>query len=253
MEVKRFEIEKLKKPQIAEEPRPRRTPDRDQPADGPMPPSPLHVNLHLTTVAITPLTEPRPAGSGGIVRSAIPSLTLGVLIGLCAVAGLGQTTQGLISGRLLNSVTGRPVDGAMVNYSSSASALNGSSVSDASGYYYLPLLSPGAYRVRVTAEGFQSQEVQELELLVAARIELDFRLRPLNDVWEAGQYNSVFLPGSRTIVTFFGPDVSVRGCTLPWQLGAAQEPGPLYFGGSLPLGRGENGQANGHQETNRRV
>jgi hypothetical protein len=49
--------------------------------------------------------------------------------------------------------------------------------------------------------------VQELELTVAGRIELDFRLRPLSDVWEAGQYNSVFLPGSKTIVTFFGPDV----------------------------------------------
>src|SRR5439155_22523749 len=27
------------------------------------------------------------------------------------------------------------------------------------------------------------------------------------EVWEAGQYKSVFLPGSKTIVTFFGPDV----------------------------------------------
>ncbi len=37
--------------------------------------------------------------------------------------------------------------------------------------------------------------------------DLSFRLRPLSDVWESGQTNSVFLPGSRTIVTFFGPDV----------------------------------------------
>src|SRR5262249_32018918 len=47
----------------------------------------------------------------------------------------------------------------------------------------------------------------ELELRVASRIDLDFRLRPLSDVWEAGQYNSVFLPGTKTIVNFFGPDV----------------------------------------------
>lgn len=118
-----------------------------------------------------------------------------------------QTTQGLISGRLLNSVTGRPIGGAIVGYSSSYTTLGGTSVSDPSGYYYLPLLSPGFYQVRVSGTGFQSQEVQELELPVAARIELDFRLRPLNDVWEAGQYNSVFLPGTKTIVTFFGPDV----------------------------------------------
>ncbi len=126
---------------------------------------------------------------------------------LCAVAGVSQTTQGLISGRLVSSVTGRPIAGASVNYWSSTSNLAGAAASDASGYYYLPLLSPGFYRVRVTAPAYQSQEVQELELTVAARIELDFRLRPLNDVWESGQYNSVFLPGSKTIVTFFGPDV----------------------------------------------
>jgi hypothetical protein len=126
---------------------------------------------------------------------------------LCAVAAFSQTTQGLISGRLLNSVSGGPIAGANVTYSSSISNLAGASISDASGYYYLPLLSPGFYRLRVTAADYQSQEVQELELTVAARIELDFRLRPLNDVWETGQYNSVFLPGSKTIVTFFGPDV----------------------------------------------
>jgi hypothetical protein len=81
------------------------------------------------------------------------------LMMLCTVAGLGQTTQGLISGRVVNSVTGRAVAGATVSYASPASALSGTSLSDASGYYYLPLLSPGAYRVRVVADGFQSQEV----------------------------------------------------------------------------------------------
>ncbi len=124
-----------------------------------------------------------------------------------ATAVFAQTTQGLISGQLVNSVTGRPIAGANVLYSSSLSNLAGASQSDSSGYYYLPLLSPGFYQIRVNAEGFQSQEVQEIELTVAARIELDFRLRPLSDVWESGQYNSVFLPGSKTIVTFYGPDV----------------------------------------------
>lgn len=126
---------------------------------------------------------------------------------LCSAGAFAQTTQGLISGRLLDSVSGRPIPGATVFYASSLSNLTGASRTDESGYYYLPLLSPGFYQVRVSAGGYQSQEVQQLELTVAARIELDFRLRPLNDVWESGQYNSVFLPGSKTIVTFFGPDV----------------------------------------------
>ena len=129
------------------------------------------------------------------------------LILLLPVAGVSQTTQGLISGRLVNSVTGGPVGGASVVYTSSTSNLAGAARSDDAGYYYLPLLSPGIYRISVAHDSYQSQEVQELELAVAARIELDFRLRPLNDVWEAGEYKSVFLPGSKTIVTFYGPDV----------------------------------------------
>jgi hypothetical protein len=80
-------------------------------------------------------------------------------------------------------------------------------LSDAGGFYYLPLLSPGLYSVRAEAAGYQAQELQELELAVAARLEVDFRLRPLADVWESGEYRSVFLPGTRTIVTFYGPDV----------------------------------------------
>ena len=91
----------------------------------------------------------------------------------------------------------RPHPGRKIVFTSSLTTLAGGGVSDSSGYYLLPLLSPGLYQIRVTAKGFQAQEVQDLELTVAARIDLDFRMRPLNDVWEAGQYNSVFLPGSR--------------------------------------------------------
>jgi Carboxypeptidase regulatory-like domain/TonB-dependent Receptor Plug Domain len=136
-----------------------------------------------------------------------PAFRACLLFLLCAAAGISQTTQGLISGQLADSVTGRPVSGANVLYSSATSNLAGAALSDASGYYYLPLLSPGTYQIRVTSPAYQSQEVQELELTVAARIELDFHLRPLSDVWESGQYKSVFLPGQKTIVTFYGPDV----------------------------------------------
>ena len=132
-------------------------------------------------------------------------LTVAVLAGsvhLCA-----QTTQGLISGRVLNSVTGRPVPNASVTYTSATLAAGGTLRSDASGYYFLPLLSAGTYSVRTTADDYQPQELQQLELPVAGRVQLDFRLRPLTDVWESGQYRSVFLPGTKTIVTFYGPDV----------------------------------------------
>src|SRR6266852_3028911 len=119
---------------------------------------------------------------------------LAVLFVFLAGLAPGQTTQGLIAG-------------AQVSYANAATGSHGVAASDASGNFFLPMLSPGLYRIRATATGFQAREVQELELPVAARLELNFRLRPLNDVWEAGQYRSVFLPGSKTIVTFYGPDV----------------------------------------------
>jgi hypothetical protein len=134
-------------------------------------------------------------------------------IGVVALAAwslshlVAQTTQGLISGSLVNSVSGQPVSGAAVTYTSTTLSATGAAKSDAAGTFFLPLLSPGAYTIRATADGYQSQELQQLELAVAGRIQIDFRLRPLNDVWEAGQFRSVFLPGSKTIVTFYGPDV----------------------------------------------
>ena len=140
----------------------------------------------------------------GIWKLVIPAIVCGVFSAWFVGA---QTTQGLIAGRLVNSQTGGGIPGAQVSYSNAATGASGVATSDRSGNYFLPMLSPGLYRVRAIASGFQSREVQELELPVAARLEVEFRLRPLNDVWEAGQYRSVFLPGTKTIVTFYGPDV----------------------------------------------
>ncbi|MGA2596419.1 MAG: carboxypeptidase-like regulatory domain-containing protein, partial [Bryobacteraceae bacterium] len=126
---------------------------------------------------------------------------------LATFAILGQTTQGLISGRLLDSRSGRAIGGAHVACAEESTGAKADGVSDGNGFYVLPLLPPGLYSIRVTAPDYQSQEAQELELAVAGRLELNFLLRPLNDVWEAGLYRSVFLPGSETIVTFYGPDV----------------------------------------------
>ncbi len=120
---------------------------------------------------------------------------------------LAQSTQGLIAGSVVDSVSGRPLSGVTVSFTASILSATGASESDANGSFFLPMLSPGIYQIHAAANGYQSQELQELELTVAGRIQIDFKLRPLNDVWEAGQFRSVFLPGSKTIVTFYGPDV----------------------------------------------
>ena len=130
-----------------------------------------------------------------------------VLSLLLAQAALAQTTQGLIAGRVVNSRTGRPVDRAKVLYNGRDGTIGGEQSVDTAGNFTLPLLSPGFYHLRIEAPNFQPQELAEVELAVAGRLDFNFLLRPQSDVWEAGQYNSAVLQGSKTIVTFFGPDV----------------------------------------------
>src|SRR5206468_3061819 len=79
-------------------------------------------------------------------------------------------------------------------------------VSDSTGLYVVPLLSPGMYRLRVTAAGYQTLELNELELPVGGELRVPLHLRPLSDVWEQNQYRSVFLPGN-SVLKFYGPDV----------------------------------------------
>src|SRR5439155_26507796 len=118
-----------------------------------------------------------------------------------------QTTQGLIAGRLLDSRTGRPIPGAHVSCTEDSTGARAEAFSDGEGFYALALVPPSQYSIRATAGAYQSQEAQDMELTVAGRLDLNFLLRPLNDVWEAGLYRSVFLPGAQTVVTFYGPDV----------------------------------------------
>ena len=118
-----------------------------------------------------------------------------------------QTTDGLIAGRIVDAQTGKPVAEAQVSYLSLQTNTRGLAQAGTSGFYSLPLLSPGFYRIRVAADGYQAKEVHELELPVAGRIDLNLTLRPLVDVWEQGRYRSVFFPDSEAVLVFFGPDV----------------------------------------------
>ena len=112
----------------------------------------------------------------------------------------GQTTQGLITGRVVNSRSARPVAGAKVKYESRAGSIGGEIVTGTAGYFNLPLLSPGFYHLHVEAAGFQPQELEQVDLAVAGRLDFNFRLRPLSDVWEAGQYRSLLFQIGRAHV-----------------------------------------------------
>ncbi len=128
---------------------------------------------------------------------------------LCAAlfaSGSAQTTQGLILGRIADSVTGIPI-AASVTCTNDATGQISPGRSEADGLYTIGSLSPGRYRVSVDAPAYQSQQARALDVPVAARVELNFHLRPLYDVWEAGQFHSLVLPGSEQALGFYGPDV----------------------------------------------
>ena len=97
-----------------------------------------------------------------------------------------QTTQGIILGRVIDSVTGLGVATASVSCISDDTSLVSSASVDTQGNYAIPSLSPGRYVVTVSAPQYQTQQARALDVPVAARVELNIRMRPLYDVWEAG-------------------------------------------------------------------
>ncbi len=157
------------------------------------------------------------------------------LLLVCAMAGAqAQTTQSLIAGRVSDSETGLPLGGARICYEQPATNTRGSVVATAEGYYAIPLLPPGQYALRAAAESkpgspdpcvpllaperssstagpvaglYQPQEVHELRLPVAGRLDLNFDLRPTSSLWQRGLSRSYFFPESETVLTFYGPDV----------------------------------------------
>jgi Carboxypeptidase regulatory-like domain/TonB dependent receptor len=120
---------------------------------------------------------------------------------------IGQTTQGIISGRVVDSGTAKPLAGATVTYNARVGEIGGTTTTDSRGYFTLPLLSPGTYRLLVKKDDYQPQQIEQVELPVAGWLDFAFLLRPVSDVWEAGHFRSVVFPSSDAVLTFYGPDV----------------------------------------------
>ncbi len=128
---------------------------------------------------------------------------------LFSLSGIAQTTQGIIAGRITQLATGGPIAGAEISWTNTGTNAHGSQHSAASGDYALAPLSPGTYEIRVDANGYQARELDEIQLAVASRIDLDFSLRPSSDTLAAESARSLSLPGTAYRVTIFGPDVEV--------------------------------------------
>jgi hypothetical protein len=124
----------------------------------------------------------------------------------------GQTTQCVISGGVIDSITGKQLPEAKIEYWFRArpddpQMLGGTALTDRKGFFILPLLSPGTYRIRASKTGYQSQEVNELQLFVASALRLDFPLRPASDVWDKISKKTYSPPESDVILDYYAADV----------------------------------------------
>ncbi len=61
--------------------------------------------------------------------------------------------------------------------------------------------------MRAQSDGYQAHEINELQLFVAGRLEFNFLLRPLSDVWELEAENAVVLHDTSALVHFYAADV----------------------------------------------
>ena len=113
-----------------------------------------------------------------------------VLLSVFAGVPRAQSTQVIVGGRVTHLRTGEAIPNAVVGYRNLTTNVSGSVEVDGRGYYSLPSLPPDVYTLRVEASGFQAREIQARDFYVAARLELNFDLRPLSEVFETGDNRS---------------------------------------------------------------
>ena len=120
----------------------------------------------------------------------------------------GQTTQSSLQGVIQDSVDGHVLANVTVQALQKESGLTQETVSDEHGEFVLLALSPGQYRLRVTADGYQGQVLDNLDVPVASRIELPFRLRPSTDVFAVEEQRNQLAGGGQAVLPLIGPDLS---------------------------------------------
>lgn len=153
---------------------------------------------------------------------------IGLLIlagSLVRQSGQAQTTEALISGRITNALSGAPVASGRLTCTGAATNTVIGTTTDREGFYTVPLLPPGDYELEVNAPGFQAKAQFEIPLGVASSLELDFTLRPLVNIQEPILPRAVLIPGGKSLLNFYGPDVDPNF----WTTYAANigEPGKL--------------------------
>ena len=95
---------------------------------------------------------------------------------LTALPVFGQLDTGTISGRVTDS-SGAVVANAQVKAVHLATNFESDTLSNADGYYRVPSLRPGAYRVTVTVPGFKQHVREGLDLRVGENLDIDVALQ----------------------------------------------------------------------------
>ena len=129
------------------------------------------------------------------------------LLFLTAMSCWAQGTEGLISGHVTDNTTNQSLANAQVSCLNTETNSTWTARTGTAGIYTLPLLPPGTYRIEVKKTGYQSKVQFEIPLGVAASLDLNFELRPIEDIWEARLTRTVLLPAGGTILSLYGPDV----------------------------------------------
>jgi hypothetical protein len=142
------------------------------------------------------------------VRQRIPLL----FFVLAGTALLGQTTQGLIYGRVTQSGTDTAVGGAQVRLFNDQTPSIRAASTDTNGSFVFLLLTPGEYWLRVESPAggeFQPAEVHGLVLPVAGSLLQVIGLRRLSDTFEESRRSRLPVSGSEQIEQFYGPDLDL--------------------------------------------
>ncbi len=111
-----------------------------------------------------------------------PVCICAAFLALCSLA-YGQESRGSIVGMVVDS-SGAAVPGARVKAVNTGTNAGAASVTNEGGSYEIPYLLPGMYRIIVESKGFKKSTREGIELRVADRLLLDFKLE-VGDITES--------------------------------------------------------------------
>lgn len=90
----------------------------------------------------------------------------------------GQAAAQLVSGKVTEEGTDRPVAGASIELMDTTGLRRGMAVADTSGEFSLMVPQPGAYRLRVSHIAYKTSETASISAAVGTQVEVELQLSP---------------------------------------------------------------------------